>query len=148
MPQTCRACKSAHRKEIDAALAAGESLRSIEKRFGISNAAIYRHKTHVAVSLSKAIERREEHLGVNSEREVSRIYRNTWEIEAEMKARGDHRGRIVAMHQALECAARLNEMLSRAVKVQAITEPPSIEVKVIDISAEPATPATPQSLTE
>lgn len=47
MPRKCTICEHPQRSEIDAALAAGDPLRNIAKRFGTSTAALSRHKEHV-----------------------------------------------------------------------------------------------------
>jgi hypothetical protein len=63
MPRTCLACSSSVREAIDKALVAGEPLRNIAKRVSISPAGLLRHKSHVAGTIAKAQERREEKLG-------------------------------------------------------------------------------------
>ena len=47
MPRTCRACSSSERKEIDKALATGESFRNVAERFGTSSSAVFWHKAHI-----------------------------------------------------------------------------------------------------
>lgn len=148
MPQTCKCCKSAQRKAIDAALATGESLRNIASRYGMSEAAVCRHKAHTSVSIVKAAERREERFGANLVDELLRINRKAWELLAKMEAEGDHRGSVVALREVRECIATQDEIVSRAVKIQAATDPGSITVTIHDLSAEPAIPGTPRSLTQ
>ncbi len=60
MPRTCTICRNERRQEIDEALVAGESLRSIALRFDTSHMAVRRHKEHLSGKLIKAAERREE----------------------------------------------------------------------------------------
>jgi hypothetical protein len=148
MPQTCKACKHPQRKAIDAALAARESLRRIAGRFAISDTSLCRHKAHVSVSIVKAGERREERSGDRLLARLDQLDEETWQLVQTMKQERDFRGAIVGAREVRGCIETRASLLAQAVKVQAVTEPPSIEVKVIDISAEPATPATPQSLTE
>lgn len=51
----CTICRSQQRPEIDAALVAGDSLRGVAKRFGVSAAAVFRHKRdHLASRIAKA----------------------------------------------------------------------------------------------
>lgn len=47
----CGGCTHPQRAELDAALVAGTSLRTVANRFGISTSAAHRHKAHVAGSL-------------------------------------------------------------------------------------------------
>ena len=44
MPMVCTVCRHASRAAIDMALVAGESYRDIAKQFGVSAAAVFRHK--------------------------------------------------------------------------------------------------------
>jgi len=49
----CSGCQHADRAQLDADLAAGISLRVLADRYGLSRAAVHRHKSHVSVSLSR-----------------------------------------------------------------------------------------------
>ena len=60
MPRTCTICRHERRQEIDEALVAGESFRSIALRFDTSHMAVRRHKEHLSRKLIKAAERAEE----------------------------------------------------------------------------------------
>lgn len=147
MPLKCSICFHERRKEIDAALVAGTSLRTIAARFGPSKTSLIRHKMHASQSVVRASERREERFGANLVDELLRINRKAWELLAKMEAEGDHRGSVVALREVRECVATQDEILSRAMKVQAVTDPPAIQITVIDLSApEPAAPGTPRSL--
>jgi hypothetical protein len=58
MSRTCTACRHEKRGEIDAAMAT-ETVRHIAARFGLSSAAVQRHKTdHIGPRLARAAERR------------------------------------------------------------------------------------------
>jgi hypothetical protein len=63
MPRTCLAWSSPERLAIDEALVQGEPLRNIAQRVSISAAGLLRHKNHVAQSIVRASEKREELLG-------------------------------------------------------------------------------------
>jgi transposase len=58
MPRTCSICNHNRRADIEAAILAGDSYRSIAKRFGAGDSAILRHKNdgHVAQKLFQARE--------------------------------------------------------------------------------------------
>ena len=47
MPQTCSICTHADRRQINAALASEQSLRTIADHFGVSKTALLRHKEHL-----------------------------------------------------------------------------------------------------
>jgi len=84
MPRTCLACSSSARESIDKALVAGEPLRNIAKRVSISAAGLLRHKSHVAGTIVKAQERREEKLGDSIFDEMRRVQAKAWELLAKM----------------------------------------------------------------
>jgi hypothetical protein len=54
MPRTCLACAHADRAEIDRALVAGESYRSVSKRVAISDTSLFRHRAHIETALTEA----------------------------------------------------------------------------------------------
>ena len=57
---TCSVCKNEARESIDQALVAGESLRNIAERTGMSSTSLHRHKTaHLPSTLTRANARRE-----------------------------------------------------------------------------------------
>lgn len=142
MPQTCKACKHPQRKAIDAALAAQESFRNIGKRFAISTAALFRHKTHNSVSIVRASERREMRIGESVLDEVERLKLKVCRM-LEM-AESDRIGFTALTRELRQTLGAIFEIQNQAVKVQALNEPPTIEVVVRDLSAEPGSPRLPQ----
>jgi hypothetical protein len=57
MPRRCTVCDHPERHSIDEALVTGAPYRSVAKRFGLSESAVYRHKTeHLPAHLLKARE--------------------------------------------------------------------------------------------
>lgn len=57
MPRVCTVCSHGERGEIDRALVAGEgSIRSIARRYCVSNDAVLRHREHLPAALAKAQE--------------------------------------------------------------------------------------------
>lgn len=114
MPRTCLACASAERAAIDKALVNGEPLRNISKRVSISPAGLVRHKSHVAGTIAKAQERREEKLGDSIYAEMRRVLAKAWELLAKTEAEGDHRGAIVALREVRECLESLNALVEKA----------------------------------
>ncbi len=57
MPRRCTVCDHQERHSIDEALVSGAPYRSVAKRFGLSESAVYRHKAeHLPAHLLKAKE--------------------------------------------------------------------------------------------
>jgi hypothetical protein len=57
MPRRCTVCDHPEKHSIDEALVSGTPYRSVAKRFGLSESAVYRHKTeHLPGHLLKARE--------------------------------------------------------------------------------------------
>jgi hypothetical protein len=102
------------RESIDEALVAGEPLRNIAKRASISYAALFRHKDHVAATIAKAQERREEKLGDTIFDEMRRVLAKAWELSGKAESEGDHRGAIVSLREVRECPVSLNGLLTKA----------------------------------
>jgi len=71
MPRSCLACSSPEREAIDKALVTGEPLRNIAKLLSISPAGLLRHKNHVAQTIMRASEKREEQLDLFDEQSRS-----------------------------------------------------------------------------
>ena len=59
MGRTCTVCSHPERAEIDRALLAGETKRTIAARYGLSATAVQNHKAHVPPALAKAHEAKE-----------------------------------------------------------------------------------------
>jgi len=114
MPRTCLACSSSEREAIDKALVAGEPLRNIAKRVSISPAGLLRHKSHVAGTLARAQERREEKLGDSIYEEMRRVLAKLWELSGKAESEGDHRGAIVGLREVRECLQSLNSLITKA----------------------------------
>jgi hypothetical protein len=114
MPRTCLACSSPERESIDKALVAGEPLRNIAKRVSISAAGLLRHKSHVATTIVKAQERREEKQGASIFDQIAGLQTKALELLAKMESEGDHRGAVVALREARECLVSANDLLMKA----------------------------------
>ena len=114
MPRTCLACSHPEREAIDKALATREPLRNIAKRVSISPAGLVRHKSHVAATIVKAQERRDENLGDSIFDDIRRVQRKALELLGKMESEGDYRGAIVAAREVRECLVSLNGLLTKA----------------------------------
>lgn len=56
----CTVCSHADREALDAALVAGEAMRAIARRHGVSKDAVARHRAHVSAALARVVAEREE----------------------------------------------------------------------------------------
>jgi hypothetical protein len=54
MPRSSLACAHTDRGEIDRALVAGESYRSVARRVAISDTSLFRHRAHIETALTEA----------------------------------------------------------------------------------------------
>jgi hypothetical protein len=54
MARTCRLCRHADRAILDAAIAAGDTYRSIAKQAGVSAASVFRHRPHALKVIARA----------------------------------------------------------------------------------------------
>jgi hypothetical protein len=114
MPRTCLACSSQNRAAVDNAIAIGKPLRDIAAQVSISASALARHKSHVAQSIVKACERREERLGDTVLGETRRVREKAWDLLGRAEVEGDIRAAIAAAKLALESNETLSEMLRKA----------------------------------
>ena len=120
MPRTCSICIHQQRKQIDAALAAGEPCRSIAQRYEASAPAVLRHKPHVGASLVRAAERREVNLGDSLLDGLARVQRKAWELLQRLEQDGDHRGAVVALRECREILTAIDGTLGRAHATEAM----------------------------
>src|SRR6516164_9108315 len=83
MPQTCTVCRSKKRREIDAALIAGQPLRDIARQYGLSKDSASRHRSHhLTAALAQAEEIKHEDL-VGEIRDLKkRLWRGLSRVEA------------------------------------------------------------------
>jgi hypothetical protein len=65
------------RADIDQALLAGQSLRNVAERFGISTTALHRHKRNLAPAIQNAVQERQEEAGKSILEQVKTIQERT-----------------------------------------------------------------------
>lgn len=81
MARTCTICSHADRKKIEAAIAKGDSLRSIALQFGVSHTTVRRHQACVVEVLQK-VEIKQELATVATVREVLETL--TWQMRSDL----------------------------------------------------------------
>lgn len=95
----CTACASERRAEIDTAIVALVSSRSVAKTFGLSKDAVGRHKKHIGQAIVKAAEARGEDLGATLLDKIQRLEQDLQRLAARAEHDGDVRAAITARAQ-------------------------------------------------
>jgi hypothetical protein len=101
MPRRCTVCDHPERHSIDKALVSGAPYRSVAKRFGLSESAVYRHKTeHLPPHLLKAREAEEAARADNLLEQVRTLQAHSLGILDRAEKAGDLRTALAAISQA------------------------------------------------
>jgi hypothetical protein len=148
MARKCSICQNHDRSKIDKLLASGSPIRGISRTFRVSEDALGRHKTHLCEIVTAAAEKRKERLGESVLDEVDRLKTKVWNMLEAAESERDRIGFTALTRELRQTLGAIFEIQNQAAKVQAQTEMPSVEIRIVDISAEPTTPATPRTLTE
>lgn len=139
MPRSCTVCAHADKEGIDAALVAGEALRDIAGRHGVSKSALERHKAdHLPASLAKAKHAAEIAHGDNLLDQVRSLQVRTHALLDKAGGAGDLNNALKAIGQArsnLELLAKLLGELSDAPTVNVTVSPEWISVCTVIIAA-------------
>ena len=153
MPRTCTICSHAQRLEIERAIVAGTSLRTISGQFGPSKTAVLRHRSNVAMTIARSTEARElVRTGTllddvrAGERRAERLYEKAAEILAEALRNKDPRTALQAIRTAsavmgeardyLELRGELTNELGRD------RTPPAVSIQIIS----PAVGSSPDQM--
>jgi len=101
MPRRCTVCDHPERHSIDEALVSGAPYRSVAKRFGLSESAVYRHKTeHVPAHLLKAKDAEEAARADDLLEQVRNLQVHALDILERAEKTGDLRTALAAISQA------------------------------------------------
>jgi transposase-like protein len=101
MPRRCTVCDHSERHSIDEALVTGAPYRSVAKRFGLSESAVYRHKTeHLPAHLLKAKEVEEVAHADDLLEQVRGLQSHALDILECAEKAGDLRTALAAISQA------------------------------------------------
>lgn len=127
MAQLCSCCNHPRRQDIDKAIVAGESNRSIARQFDVSKDAVARHrKAHIAPKVAKAAEARER-VGADKLLEIMESLLSTSiGCIRDARASGDNRTALTAVRETRETAKVLLEVageLDNGPVVQIIQNP-------------------------
>jgi hypothetical protein len=120
-------CRHFERETIDSALVAGESLRTLAARVGLSPSAIRRHKTaHLPATLVRATEAAEVATADDLLRQVMTLHREALGVLARAKEEQDGRLVLAAVGRAcrtLELQARMFVQLRAEIEATAPNPP-------------------------
>lgn len=99
MPRKCSICQAEGREKIDRALASGTAISALSRRHGLSEDALWRHKSHIAQAITRSAERAGEKLEDKLRTELDRIRERMWALQEQMLNIGDLRGALVALKE-------------------------------------------------
>src|SRR5215210_5056080 len=139
MPRRCTVCDHAERHGIDEALVSGAAYRSVAKRFGLSESAVYRHKTeHLPAHLLKAREVEEVARADDLLDQVRNLQTHALDILERAEMAGDLRTTLAAISQArgnLELLGKLAGELDECPVVNLNVSPEWLELRTVIVGA-------------
>jgi transposase-like protein len=139
MPRRCTVCDHLRRQSIDEALVTGAPYRSVAKRFGLSESAVYRHKTeHLPAHLLKAREAEEVAQADDLLEQVRHLQAHALDILERAEKTGDLRTALAAISQArgnLELLGKLAGELDERPVVNLNVSPEWLELRAVIVGA-------------
>jgi transposase-like protein len=143
-------CANLQRQGIDEALVSGAPYRSVAKRFGLSDSAVYRHKTeHLPARLSKAKEAEEAARADDLLDQVKDLQIHALDILERAEKAGDLRTALAAISQArgnLELLGKLAGELDERPVVNLNASPEWLEVRAVIVGALEPHPAAQRAV--
>jgi hypothetical protein len=136
--RTCTICIHHRRDALDRLLLRGEPLKTVARRYSVSEDALGRHKKHQRLSMARAaalVEQKDLTYGSALLAEIARIRADAERLQIESERRQDVRGALRAIHERLavvELEAKLSGQIETGTKnvtvnVQAITPEEALE---------------------
>src|SRR5439155_13785279 len=122
LARTCTICHHHRRDSVDKALLRGEQLKSVARRYGVSDDALGRHRKHMQTVIVKAaalVEQKDLAYGSALLAEIARIRADAERLQVESERRRDVRSALRAIHERLavvELEAKLSGQLETAQK--------------------------------
>jgi hypothetical protein len=139
MPRRCTVCDHPQRHGIDKALVTGAPYRSVAKRFGLSDSAVYPHKTeHLPTHLLKAREAEEVAQADDLLEQVRNLQTHALDILDRAEKAGDLRTALAAISQArgnLELLGKLAGELDERPVVNLNISPEWLELRAVIVGA-------------
>jgi transposase-like protein len=135
LPRRCTVCDHPQRHGIDEALVTGAPYRSVAKRFGLSDSAVYRHKAeHLPAHLLKAKEVEEVARADDLLEQVRNLQTHALDILERAEKAGDLRTALAAISQArgnLELVGKLAGELDERPVVNLNFSPEWLELRAV-----------------
>jgi transposase-like protein len=139
MPRRCTVCDHLERHSIDEALVSGTPYRSVAKRFGLSESAVYRHKTErLPTHLLKAREVEEAARADELLDQVRDLQAHALDILESAEKAGDLRTALAAISQArgnLELLGKLAGQLDERPVINLNISPEWLELRALIVGA-------------
>jgi hypothetical protein len=139
MPRRCTVCDHPERHGIDETLVTGAPYRGVARRFGLSESAVYRHKTeHLPAHLLKAREVEEVAQADHLLEQVRHLQTHTLDILERAEEAGDLRTALAAISQArgnLELLGKLAGELDERPVVNLNVSPQWLELRAVIVGA-------------
>jgi hypothetical protein len=139
MPRRCTVCDHPERHGIDEALVTGAPYRSVAKRFGLSESAVYRHKVeHLPAHLLRAKEVEEAAKADDLLDQVRNLQAHALDILGRAEEAGDLRTALAAISQArgnLELLGKLAGELDERPVVNVLVSPEWLELRAVIVGA-------------
>ena len=131
MPRTCTVCIHKQLSEINAALLRNEAYRSVAKRFGASESAVYRHQQeHLPAALMKAKDAAELVQADSLMEKIAQLEQEARRLGRKAEDAGDLRTAMAAVRELV----RIVELLA---KTQGeLKEPSGTTVNVVYVNAQ------------
>ena len=151
MPRVCTVCTHPNRSDIERALVEGGVIRRISKTYGVSDAALRRHRTHMGEAFRKAVEAREEAHGGSVLSRLRELNHRAREILEEAQREGNRRDALAAIRELrglLELEAELLGEIGRGttVAISLVESPEWHQLRDILISTLEAFPDAKQAV--
>jgi hypothetical protein len=139
MPRSCTVCTHKNRAEINSALLANEPYRSVAKRYGTSDSAMFRHKAeHLPLSLLKAQEVGEIAAGDRLAAELTDLKADVHRLKGKAEEAGDIRTALVAVDRALkamELQAKLSQLINEGTTINIVQDPTFVQFNTLVVDA-------------
>jgi hypothetical protein len=152
MPRRCTVCDHSERHSIDEALVSGAPYRSVAKRYGLSESAVYRHKVdHLPAHLLKAREAEEAARADDLLEQVRNLQTHALDILECAEKAGDLRTALAAISQArgnLELLGKLAGELDERPVVNVLLSPQWVMIRSTMLEALSAYPEARAAVAE